>query len=65
MLAQTHLKVSMGGEFESSAYDKGGRVKRGKDSKPIATTVVLFPNIHGIEWELERLWPEYYGRRQR
>src|SRR5262249_19819220 len=65
LLAQTHLKVSMGGEFEISAYDKGGRMKRGKDGKPITTTVVLLPNLHGIKWELERLRPEYYGRRQK
>jgi hypothetical protein len=65
LLAQTHLKVSMGGEFEISAYDKAGRMKRGKNGKPITTTVVLLPNIHGIEWELERLRPEYYGRRQK
>jgi hypothetical protein len=65
MLAQTHLKVSMGGEFEISAYDKAGRMKRGKDGKPITTTVVLLPNLHGIERELERLRPEYYGRRQK
>jgi hypothetical protein len=57
LLAQTHLKVSMGGELEISAYDKGGRMKRGKDGQPITTTVVLLPNLHGIEWELERLRP--------
>jgi len=55
----------MGGEFEISAYNKAGRMKRGKDGKLITTTVVLLPNLHGIEWELERLRPEYYRRRQR
>jgi hypothetical protein len=64
LLAQTHLKVSMGGEFELSAYDKAGRMKRGKTSSRSRRRWSL-PNLHGIEWELERLRPEYYGRREK
>ena len=54
------VKQCRGSEFEILAYD-GRPYEAWKGRQADHTTVVLLPNLHGIEWELERLRPEYYG----
>jgi len=62
LLATRHHQVALGGVVQLPRLDRFGRQRLDSGGKPLSAPVYLRPNLAAMEWELQCMDPEKYGR---